>query len=187
MKKLLRRLTATALVMLFSGSVGTAGPADDYFSDGMQKHQQRNLIEAVRLYSKAIEANPAFTMAYQMRAVAEQQLKQYQQAINDFTMVIASEDPLFRVVGYYNRGVLKNMTGDYAGAIPDFTQALEIDRRMASAYFHRGIAKSKTGDLAGKLLDFREAAKLGEVTAEKWLNTYYPGWRELQVPVPGPS
>ncbi|NTV98466.1 MAG: tetratricopeptide repeat protein [Chlorobiaceae bacterium] len=187
MKKYLRRIAATALMVLFSGSFAIAGPADDYFSEGLQKHQQRNLTEAVRLYSKAIDINPSFTMAYQMRGVAEQQLKQYPQAINDFTMVIASADPLFKVVGYYNRGVLKNMTGDYAGAIPDFTQAIEIDRRMAAAYFHRGIAKSKTGDLAGKLLDFREAAKMGDTTAEKWLDTYYPGWRELQIPVPGPS
>lgn len=185
MKKFLRRITAALLIMLVSGSMALAGPADDYFSDGLQKHQQRDFIEAVRLYSKAIDANPAFTMAYQMRAVAEQQLKQYPQAINDFTMVIASSEPLFRVVGYYNRGVLKNMTGDYAGAIPDFTQAIEIDHRMAAAFFHRGIAKSKTGDLVGKLLDFREAARLGDATAEKWLDTYYPGWKELQLPVPG--
>jgi tetratricopeptide (TPR) repeat protein len=187
MKKILRRTAVAAFIAFFSCAAAIAGPADDYFSDGLQKHQQRDLAEAVRLYSRAIETNPSFTMAYQMRGVAEQQLKQYPQAINDFTMVIASEDPLFKVVGYYNRGVLKNITGDYAGAIPDFTQAIEIDRRMAAAYFHRGIAKSKTGDLVGKLMDFREAAKLGDATAEKWLDTYYPGWRELQMPVQGPS
>ncbi len=187
MNKISRRIAAAAMVLLFSGAPAFAGPADDYFSEGLQKHQQRDLAEAVRLYSKAIDANPSYTMAYQMRGVAEQQLRQYPQAINDFTMVIASNDPLFKVVGYYNRGILKNMTGDYAGAIPDFTQAIEIDRRMASAYFHRGIAKSKTGDLAGKLLDFREAAKLGDTTAEKWLDIYYPGWRELQIPLPASS
>jgi tetratricopeptide (TPR) repeat protein len=187
MRIFLRRIAAILPIALFSVSIALAGPADDYFSQGLEKHQQRNLPEAVRLYTKAIEANPSYSMAYQMRGVAEQQLKHYTQAISDFTMVIISPDPLFKVVGYYNRGVLKNITGDYAGAITDFTAAIEIDRRMASAYFHRGIAKSKTGDLSGKLLDFREAAKLGDITAEKWLDTYYPGWRQLQVPVPDPS
>lgn len=186
-RKFWRYISAAAAVTVFSGQMAIAGPADNYFSDGLEKHQHRKLDEAIRLYSKAIEANPYYTMAYQMRAVAEQQMKQYALAISDFTMVISSNDPLFKVVGYFNRGVLKNMTGDYAGAIPDFTQAIEIDRRMAAAFFHRGIAKSKTGDLTGRLEDFREASRLGDVNAEKWLNTYYPGWREMQLaPVPVP-
>jgi tetratricopeptide (TPR) repeat protein len=185
--KFLRHIAAAASVAILSGQMAVAGPADNYFSDGLEKHQQRKLDDAIRLYSKAIEANPSYTMAYQMRAAAHQQIKQYALAISDFTMVISSNDPLFKVVGYFNRGVLKNMTGDYAGAIPDFSLAIEIDRRMASAFFHRGIAKSKIGDLAGRLEDFREAARLGDVTAEKWLNTYYPGWREFQlVPAPAP-
>ncbi len=186
-RKFWRYIAAAAAVTVLSGQIAIAGPADNYFSDGLEKHQQRRLDEAIRLYSKAIDANPYYTMAYQMRAIAQQQMKQYAQAISDFTMVISSNDPLFKVVGYYNRGVLKNMTGDYAGAIPDFTQAIEIDHRMASAFFHRGIAKSKIGDLAGRIGDFREAARLGDVNAEKWLNTYYPGWRDMQLaPVPVP-
>jgi hypothetical protein len=27
--------------------------------------------------------------------------------------------------------------------------------------------------------DFREAARLGDINATAWLNTYYPDWREL--------
>ena len=79
-----------------------------------------------------------------------------------------------RSTGYYNRGIVKNMTGDFAGAIPDFSEAIALDKKMAAAFFHRGIAKSKTGDLFGRMEDFREAARLGDINATEWLNTYYP-------------
>ena len=124
-------------------------------------------------------------MAYQMRGVAEQHLKKYPLAISDYSMVITYGEPYFKAVGYYNRGVVKNITGNYAEAIPDFSLAIELDKRMGAAFFHRGIAKSKTGDLTGRLDDFRQAAKLGDTNAETWLNTYYPAWKQMPfIPVP---
>ena len=125
-------------------------------------------------------------MAFQMRGIAQQQLKKYPQAINDYSMVIKYGEPYFKAVGYYNRGIVKNITGDFAGAVPDFSQAIELDKKMSSAFFHRGIAKSKTGDLAGQTEDFYRAAQLGDVNAEKWLNTYYPGWKQPLPPSPKP-
>ena len=70
------------------------------------------------------------------------------------------------------------MTGNFTEAISDFSQAIELDKKMAAAFFHRGIAKSKTGDLSGRMEDFRQAAKLGDINAETWLNTYYPEWKQ---------
>jgi len=172
-------ITVFTATFLLIGGMALAESANTSFNQAFEKHLQGDLAGAVKSYSKAIENDAAFAMAYQMRGIAQQQLKKYPQAINDFSMVITYGEPSFKCTGYYNRGVVKNMTGDFAGAIPDFSEAIALDNRMAAAFFHRAIAKSKTGDLFGRMEDFREAARLGDINATAWLNTYYPGWREL--------
>jgi tetratricopeptide (TPR) repeat protein len=177
MKRILCRFIISAAFMLLHISIALAESANSYFNEGYEKHLHGDLSGAIQLYSKAIDDNPKFAMAYQMRGVAEQQLTKYAQAINDYTMVISYGESYFKAVGYYNRGVVKNMRVDYAEAIPDFSLAIELDKKMAAAFFHRGIAKSKTGDIPGRLEDFRQAAKMGDTNAETWLNTYYPEWK----------
>ena len=186
MKRTLYFVTVAAAFMLLMTRIGHAESANNFFDQGFEKHQQGELAKAVKLYTKAIDDNPAFAMAFQMRGIALQQLKKYPQAINDYSMVITYGEPYFNAVGYYNRGIVKNITGDFAGAIPDFSQAIELDKKMAAAFFHRGIAKSKIGDLAGQTEDFCQAAQLGDVNAERWLNTYYPEWKQHQQPAPPP-
>ncbi len=175
----------TAVIMLIA-SIAMAESANSSFNQGFEKHKKGDLKNAIQRYSTALEENPSFSMAYQMRGIALQQLNQYSDAISDYSKVIATGDNSFKVVGYYNRGIVKNMIGDFAGAIPDFSQAIELDKKMAAAFFHRGIAKGKTGDLNGRMDDFRQAALLGEVNAEKWLNTYFPDWKQPQKPPVAP-
>ncbi len=178
MKRILCIITLVAVFILPIPTIVRAEPANSSFDKGYEKHQLGDLTNAIKLYSRAIEADSSFTMAYQMRGVAQQQLKKYPQAISDYTMMISVGEPYFKSVGYYNRGVVKNMTGKFEEAIADFSLAIGIDKKMSAAFFHRGIAKSKIGDLTGRLEDFRQAALLGNSTAETWLNTYYPTWRQ---------
>ncbi|MBZ4220312.1 MAG: hypothetical protein LAC69_09120 [Chlorobium sp.] len=177
-------ITVVTAFMLMTAGMALAESANHFFNKGYETHLRGDLATAIKLYSKAIDNNPAFTMAYQMRGIAQQKLKKYPQAIDDFSMLITIGEPPFKSIGYYNRGVVKNITGDFAGAITDFSQAIELDKKMATAFFHRGIAKSKTGDLTGHMADFRESARLGDRDAEAWLNTYYPGWREQPLMAP---
>ncbi len=186
MNKFFCYLSQSAAVMMLMASVAMADSANSSFNQGFEKHRQGDLKSALQRYSSAIEDNPSFSMAYQMRGIAQQQLKKYAEAISDYSQVITTGDNSFKVVGYYNRGVVKNMIGDFGGAILDFSQAIELDKKMAAAFFHRGIAKGKTGDLTGRIEDFRQAALLGELNAERWLNTYFPDWKQPPKPPPSP-
>jgi tetratricopeptide (TPR) repeat protein len=169
---------AAAAIVLF-GAPCAAESTESYFNEGLSMHRAGKLNEAVRLYSKAIDNDSRYVMAYQMRAAAEQKLRQYDKAISDYTMVIELGEPYFQAVGYFNRGIVKNMSGHYAEAIPDFTQAISIDKRMAPAFFHRGIARIKSGDSTGTLEDFMQAARMGDVDATRWLDKTTPNWRQM--------
>jgi tetratricopeptide (TPR) repeat protein len=174
---------ATTLALVLAGMAASietcaAETADLFFSAGLSRQQSGEFKEAVRLYTKAIESDGRCIMAFQMRATAWQMLRQYPKAIEDYSMVISLGDPNFQAVAYLNRGIVKNMSGRYLEAIPDFSMALSIDKRMAVAYFHRGIARSKSGDTTGYLADFIQAAQLGDTDAERLLNALSPGWRQ---------
>lgn len=189
MRRILYAISLTVACLLYSGYIALAESANTLFDEGYALHQKGDLSGAIRLYSRAIESNPVFAMAYQMRGAAQQKLKKYPQAIHDYTLVIEYGESYFKAVGYYNRGIIYNMTGAYSDAIADFSKVIELDKKMAGAFFHRGIAKSKTGDLAGRFDDFRQAARLGDSNAETFLNTYFPDWRLpplLPPPIPTP-
>jgi tetratricopeptide (TPR) repeat protein len=157
-----------------------AESANDYYDNALSMHKAGDLKEAVRLYSKAIDSDNRFILAYQMRGAAWQRLKQFQKAIADYSMVISLGEPAFQAVGYYNRGIVKNMSGQYGEAIPDFTYAISIDKKMGSAYFHRAIARIKSGDTTGTRDDFIQAAQLGDPDAERWLDKTNPDWRPVK-------
>jgi tetratricopeptide (TPR) repeat protein len=176
---------AIFFVLAIAGMTSLVAPcaaesANVYFDNGLAMHKAGDLKEAVRLYSKAIDSDSRFVMAYQMRGAAWQKLNQFQKAIADYSMVINLGEPYFQAVGYYNRGIVKNMSGHYSDAIPDFTFAISIDKKMGSAYFHRAIARVKSGDTTATLDDFIQAAQLGDPDAERWLDKTNPTWKQIR-------
>ena len=56
---------------------------------------------------------------------------------------------------YYYRGLSKHLTGDYKGAVADYTLAIEQTNDFALAYHDRGTAKRYLGDMQGALYDYR--------------------------------
>lgn len=183
-----RSIGALALLACLSAPVGASAgeSAGECYGEGFTHHLQGRLGSAIASYTEAVERDASFVMAYQMRAAAYQQQKKYSKALQDYSTVIALGEPNFRAAGYYNRGIIKNITGDFAGADADFTQAITLDKKMAPAFFHRAVSRSKTGNTEGRLADFRAAARLGDHHAEAWLNRNHPGWREMPV-AGGPS
>jgi tetratricopeptide (TPR) repeat protein len=58
-----------------------------------------------------------------------------------------------------SNGKAKLASGNYKGAIADFTRAIELDPKLAPAYFNRGIAKRSTGESKSSRADFVKAVK----------------------------
>ncbi|MCF8383638.1 MAG: tetratricopeptide repeat protein [Chlorobium sp.] len=70
--------------------------------------------------------------------------------------VYAGED----AAGYFASGSSKFDSGDYRGAIEEFTKVVELDPKAAKAFDKRGNAKMKTGDRPGAIADFINVIEL---------------------------
>ena len=64
------------------------------------------------------------------------------------------------------RGLIYLKMGQFDSAISDYSSALRIEPKMASALYGRGLARIKKGDTAGGTADVEAAKKLETKVAD---------------------
>lgn len=73
----------------------------------------------------------------------------------------ADKDKAMQLAAAFNQsGFDKGRYGDLAGAIADFTRALQLKPDETDVYNNRGYAKRRQGDLDGAMADFNKAIEL---------------------------
>ena len=102
----------------------------DLVDEGIAKYGNRDYDGAIADYTKAIERNPNYAIAYSCRGNAKQAEGDIGGAIADYTKAIKLKPDY--AFAYYNRGNAKRVKGDYDGAIVDFTKAIERTPTMHS-------------------------------------------------------
>jgi Flp pilus assembly protein TadD len=85
----------------------------------------RNFVEAVIDFDKAIELNPNDPALYNDRGFAKQKLKSDKEAISDFSKAIELNPKDARI--FINRASAKYDLNDFDGAEADYKKALELD------------------------------------------------------------
>jgi tetratricopeptide (TPR) repeat protein len=117
-----------------------AATADEYFIAGFNKLVEPGVDfrsgrrEAVAQFSRALKLNPRYTIAYFMRAMAQDLLQMYPQALADYNQAL-SLNPKY-AEAYGNRGLLKaNKLTDRPGAISDYRTAAKIFRQQGQTEY----------------------------------------------------
>jgi hypothetical protein len=92
----------------------------------------------------------------------------YDKAIRLFTRAIESGELSrgYLSVVYNNRGNAWDKKGDYGKAIADYTKAIEINPRYASAYYTRSIAWGKKGNSDRAIADYTKAIEINQRYAD---------------------
>lgn len=93
-----------------------------------------------------------------LRGMMQLQLKNYDQAIIDFTRVITLKPN--DEIGYYERGRAYKDSGEYDAALDDLKQAVRIDEKDPNAYAIRAIVNERLGNHPEALADYDRAIEL---------------------------
>ncbi len=162
--KLLSKIIASVFCLVLF--VTTYAQEDTlYYNKGIEKLQSRRFEEAIKLFDKAIEFNPALSVAWVDRGYAKNNLKLFEAALTDFNEAIKINPAYKRA--WLNRGVTKYGLVDYNGALADYDQAIALDTNYAGAYVGRGIINEKLGKKDATCADYKMAFQLGNTTVKE--------------------
>lgn len=114
--------------------------------------------EKVDYYTKAIELQSNFGLAYYGRATAHNQLRDYEAAIKDFTATLNYKPGYARA--YNGRGFSYLQLREYQKAVKDLNKAIRLKPSNATAYNYRGNAHTKLEEYSKAIADYTEAIKL---------------------------
>lgn len=70
----------------------------------------------------------------------------------------------------FKKGEAKYTAKDYKGAIADFTKAVTLNPKNASAFYYRGLCKQNMQDYKGAIADFSTTIKLKPTYANAYTN-----------------
>ena len=142
--------------------------------------------KAIASYTKAIQLDPKFTLAYEMRASAYEGLKEYQQAIADYDKVLEQDKD--NITAYADRGLANLEIGRYLATTVDLGDAIrrkdEESNTLAMSYEYRAEAYAKMGMYRDAINNYSQAiryqlANLTHLITLKQFRGLYPEYDKV--------
>jgi tetratricopeptide (TPR) repeat protein len=140
--------------------------AEAYYESGVRDFQSGARQVAVDELTKAIELDPTFTPAYEARAGARLQMKDYTDAIADCDKVIGLEHDDERI--YLIKGVCRFYLHDMKGARNVLSTAISLNPDDPLARDVRGLAFLELRDWDKAAADFNKAIQLNPDDAKAY-------------------
>jgi tetratricopeptide (TPR) repeat protein len=144
--------------------------AEAYYNKAKAQFELKKFTDTIESYSFAIQYNcNNKASAFNDRGVAKCRIRDYQDAINDFSEAIKinPSKPLY----YKNRGVSYSNIKEYDKAIDDFNKVIAIaSNNDADVYNFRGVANAKKKQYKEAIADFNEAIKIDSQHSKAFKN-----------------
>jgi tetratricopeptide (TPR) repeat protein len=99
--------------------------AKDYFNKALEA---KDIAQQISFYTKAVQLDPNYALAYYNRGKLYYNLKNYKQALNDFNKTISLKPDY--ALAYYMRASLYNQTGNYEQARDDYNKAKTLNPKI---------------------------------------------------------
>lgn len=151
--------------------------AEEIHRQAYARYEQGDYAGAQAGFSQAIDLNPDFSEAYNMRGYMRRLQDDLQGALEDYNASIRADPD--NEYAYVNRGLALRMLGDVDGAIADYTQAIRLDPADVMAYHNRGYAYNLQKNYRAAERDLTEALKLDpDYASSYWARGYARYWLE---------
>ena len=135
--------------------------ANIYFKNAFKKWESGDLNGALSDYDKAIEFYPDAYGTHYNRGLVNIELKNYYQAITDFTNSLDKNSK--NDDAYYQRGVVKEWVGDIKGACFDMEKVLE---NSYAEKWNNDIAKLKNSRYDS---DLKFVQNMRDIKVKNWM------------------
>jgi Flp pilus assembly protein TadD len=122
--------------------------------------------KAKNYWDRAIATSPKVAEAYNNRGLAFYNLKQYQEAIKDFSQSIRMKPGYAEALN--NRGNAYYELDQYEKARADFDESIKIKPKYSKAHMNRGLVNFLMEDIDQACNDFKRACDLGECDGLQW-------------------
>lgn len=113
--------------------------------------------DSLSLWNATIKVNPDSYIAYNNRGEIYMEMKQWQDAINDFDLSLALGE---NAKAYYNRGTSYANQMNWKNAEPDLVKSIELDPMFGEAYGNLGVVYMSTLKDSQALECFHKAIEL---------------------------
>src|SRR5262245_3544599 len=133
------------------------------FEQGQTAQEKGNLNTAIRLYTRAVSADPSLYQAYYQRAVALLGLEQTDEAQADLRKAIQIEPGFARA--HRALGLLLLDKGVTEEARTELARAVELDPKLKGARVYYASALIKIGNPDGAIEQLHAAIEQGEADA----------------------
>ncbi len=107
---------------------------------GMDQGIKGNYSEAIRIFSRLIQAHPYYADAYYNRGIAKAKLADKQGAIRDYNQAIQINNNLAEA--YQERGYIWLDLGNKAQAIKDFQKAAQLYQQQGNTISYSEVIKN---------------------------------------------
>src|SRR5262249_6853107 len=130
--------------------------AKAHMARGTIRLLRKETAGALADYDEAVDLAPRLAGAYLHRAIGRRETGDLAHAGDDVSqaLTLGPADP---AGAYYLRADLRLRLKDYKAAIPDYDQAIALDKDFGDAYAGRSVARLETGDEAGARADANHA------------------------------
>lgn len=130
--------------------------------------QQQDFASAERLYGEALQADPAFRLAYLHRGRVRLLRGHPQLAVDDLNEAIrlSAEDTL----AFSSRGDALALCGQFSKAIVDYSRALELRPDSRVVRYNRAVAYRQQGMLDAAWEELELLSRLDSTNASVYLN-----------------
>ncbi len=139
--------------------------AENYYRLGNYERINENYSNAVEYYTKAIELNPDYEVAYNCRGIAYWGLKNYKDSIKDYSKCIELDSRNY--ITYYNQGIsyddlskIEEKKENLKKAIENYSKSIELNPEYADVYNNRGNSYSDLGEKRKAIEDYNKAIEL---------------------------
>ncbi len=154
----MRTTLISLLLLCFIPNIAHTQTADELYQLGRNKAKEEKFKQAVKLYSKAIKANPNHFKSYCYRGEAYSELDKFDLALTDLDKAI-SIDSTFPD-SYLNRSFLYYITKKYQDAIVDFTKSIDMNHEVGMSYYFRAQSHLMLDQVDSAIVDLTAAIEM---------------------------